>query len=247
MYIAFMGECKAMEKELFEFLNKEVPNSLRDIREVLDLLVTTMDGTIDEIGKGVSECYNNKDFEKSIKFVSYSKEVDELNKKVQDILLQIDNILDENEEDDISQNTEKQIPNYSDFLVDSKQEHTLYEDFTHTRPCAFKIENQRIEVREWKGMELLLRSVAMTKRKLNPSLKIDGILITRVDKRNNLSGQIIKMVRDAYESLNIFDSQIPERIAVGKSLSKHELVAGFEKNSDAAIAYKKLAQEVLAK
>ncbi len=89
-----------------------------------------------------------------------------------------------------------------------------------------------------KGMELLLRSVAMTKRKLNPSLKIDGILITRVDKRNNLSGQIIKMVRDAYESLNIFDSQIPERIAVGKSLSKHELVAGFEKNSDAAIAYK---------
>ena len=98
-----------------------------------------------------------------------------------------------------------------------------------------------------KGMELLLRSVVMTKRKLNPSLKIDGILITRVDKRNNLSGQIIKMVRDAYESLNIFDSQIPERIAVGKSLSKHELVAGFEKNSDAAIAYKKLAQEVLAK
>ena len=141
-----------MEKELFEFLNKEVPNSLRDIREVLDLLVTTMDGTIDEIGKGVSECYNNKDFEKSIKFVSYSKEVDELNKKVQDILLQIDNILDENEEDDISQNTEKQIPNYSDFLVDSKQEHTLYEDFTHTRPCAFKIEGTRVEIKDWKGV-----------------------------------------------------------------------------------------------
>ena len=97
-----------------------------------------------------------------------------------------------------------------------------------------------------KGMELLLRSVAMTKRKLNPGLKIDGILITRVDKRNNLSRKIIQMVRDAYESLNIFESQIPERIAVGKSLSKHELVAGFEKNSDAAIAYKKLAQEVLA-
>ena len=95
-----------------------------------------------------------------------------------------------------------------------------------------------------KGMELLLRSVVMTKRKLNPSLIIDGILITRVDKRNNLSGQID---RDAYESINKFDSQIPERIAVGKSLSKHELVAGFEKNSDAAIAYKKLAQEVLAK
>lgn len=37
------------------------------------------------------------------------------------------------------------------------------------------------------------------------------------------------------------------QITIGKSLSKHELVAGFEKNSDAAIAYKKLAQEVLAK
>ena len=59
-----------------------------------------------------------------------------------------------------------------------------------------------------KGMELLLRSVAMTKRKLNPSLKIDGILITRVDKRNNLSGQIIKMIRDAYESLNRFQKEL---------------------------------------
>ena len=47
---------------------------------------------------------------------------------------------------------EKSIPNYNDYLVDTEVEHNLYEDLTHKRPCAFKIEGTRVEIKDWKGV-----------------------------------------------------------------------------------------------
>lgn len=97
-----------------------------------------------------------------------------------------------------------------------------------------------------KGLELLLQSVARTKRKLNPKLSIEGILITKIDTRSKLPGEIISMIKDAYGSLNIFSNMIPLRVAVGKSIKEHQPLTTFEKNNDAALAYKKIAQEVLS-
>lgn len=96
-----------------------------------------------------------------------------------------------------------------------------------------------------KGLELLLQSVAMIKRKLNPALKIEGILLTKIDTRTKLPQEIIEMIYDAYGKLNIFQNAIPLRVAVGKSIREHKPIAAFEKNSDATKAYVKLAQEVL--
>lgn len=138
-----------MNKELIEFLSEEVPNSLSDIREVLDLLVVAIDDSIDKIGERVNDTYNKKDFDKSKELISHSMEIDAINKKIQDFISEIDNVMDLEEikvEDD-----DRQIPNYSDFLVDSEIEHNLYEDLTHKRPCAFKIENNKIEVKDWKN------------------------------------------------------------------------------------------------
>lgn len=96
-----------------------------------------------------------------------------------------------------------------------------------------------------KGLELLLQSVAMIKRKLNPNLEIEGILLTKIDTRTNLPKEIMGMIYEAYGKLNIFENVIPLRVAVGKSIREHKPIAAFEKNSDATKAYEKLAQEVL--
>jgi hypothetical protein len=64
------------------------------------------------------------------------------------------------EEVEISEETEEEtekwsIPNYSDYVVDSQVEHTLYENFIHKRPAGFKVNGrQTIEVRTWQGMLL---------------------------------------------------------------------------------------------
>ncbi len=62
---------------------------------------------------------------------------------------------------------EKDIPNYRDYLVDTEVEHNLYEDLTHKRPCAFKIEGEKIEARDWKGV--LLKTVNYLGKK-NPNV-----------------------------------------------------------------------------
>ncbi len=60
-----------------------------------------------------------------------------------------------------------------------------------------------------KGLELLLRSVSKVKRQINPHLRIDGILMTMVMPRTNISKEITATVK-------VFDTQIPHSIhAVG--------------------------------
>lgn len=96
-----------------------------------------------------------------------------------------------------------------------------------------------------KGLELLLQSVARTRRRLNPTLEIEGILITKIDTRTNTYKEIVQMIEEAYGKLNIFKSVIPLRVAVEKSIRKHEPVADFEEKSEAAAAYAELAVELL--
>ncbi len=61
-----------------------------------------------------------------------------------------------------------------------------------------------------KGLELLLRSVSMVKRQINPKLRIDGILMTMVMPRTNISKEITATVKSAYgKKIKVFDTEIP--------------------------------------
>jgi len=64
-----------------------------------------------------------------------------------------------------------------------------------------------------KGLELLLRSVSMVKRQINPKLRIDGILMTMVMPRTNISKEITATVKSAYgKKIKVFDTEIPHSI-----------------------------------
>ena len=54
-----------------------------------------------------------------------------------------------------------------------------------------------------KGLELLLRSVSKVKRQINPHLRIDGILMTMVMPRTNISKEITATVKSAYTARDI--------------------------------------------
>lgn len=54
-----------------------------------------------------------------------------------------------------------------------------------------------------KGLELLLRSVSMVKRQINPKLRIDGILMTMVMPRTNISKEITATVKSAYGRVHL--------------------------------------------
>ena len=60
-----------------------------------------------------------------------------------------------------------------------------------------------------KGLELLLRSVSKVRRQINPHLRIDGILMTMVMPRTNISKEVTALVKSAYgQNIKVFDAQI---------------------------------------
>lgn len=141
-----------MELKVFEFLSKEVPSYVGDIREALDLLASSIDSAIEGVGEKVNIAFSNKDFKKASELSLNSEQLNCMSQKIQEVIEELDNIIDDrNVEEDSKEIDERSIPNYSDYLVDMDVEHTLYEDLTHKRPCAFKIKDTRIEIKDWKG------------------------------------------------------------------------------------------------
>lgn len=141
-----------MEMKLFEFLGKEVPGSVSEIRESLDLLAGSIDSAVGQVGIKVTKAFEDKDYDIVSELAKNSKELDEMSQKVQEVIVNLDNIIEEREIKDIDEDLSVQdTPNYNDYIVDSDVEYNLYEDLTYKRPCAFKIEGNKIEAKDWKS------------------------------------------------------------------------------------------------
>ena len=80
----------------------------------------------------------------------------------------------------------------------------------------------------------------------NPSLKIDGILLTLVDGRTNLSKSTKEaIVNDYGKYLKIFDTQIPMGIKAAETAISGKSIFAYDKNSKVAKAYEDFTKEVL--
>lgn len=97
-----------------------------------------------------------------------------------------------------------------------------------------------------KGMTHLLKTISKVKRQINPELKIEGVLLTLVDKRTNLSKEVKEQLQDDYSSvLNIFETQIPLAVKTAESSSQGKSIFKYDKNSSVAKAYSEFTKEVL--
>ena len=97
-----------------------------------------------------------------------------------------------------------------------------------------------------KGMTQLLSTIIKVRQQINPNLKIDGIVLTIVDKRANLTKDIYNQLKDSYGSaIKIYDTQVPRAIKVAESTQHGKSIFTYDKNSKVADAYSSLAKEVL--
>lgn len=96
------------------------------------------------------------------------------------------------------------------------------------------------------GLQALVDTIQKIKRKLNPSIEIGGILFTKCNKRTNLYRRTYGQVTKAFQSLPIFNCQIPYTVKVGDANSYGMSVMELEQANPASLAYLELAKEVLA-
>ena len=96
-----------------------------------------------------------------------------------------------------------------------------------------------------KGLELLLRSVSKVKRQINPPLRIDGILMTMVMPRTNITKEITATVRSAYgQKIKVFDTQIPHSIRAVEATAEGKSIFAYDKGGKVAAAYEQFGKEV---
>ena len=97
-----------------------------------------------------------------------------------------------------------------------------------------------------KELELLLRSVSKVKRQINPKLRIDGILMTMVMTRTNISKEITALVKSAYgQKIKVFESEIPHSIRAVEATAEGKSIYAYDKNGKVAEAYEQFSKEVV--
>ncbi|MFQ5456162.1 MAG: ParA family protein [Nitrospirota bacterium] len=96
------------------------------------------------------------------------------------------------------------------------------------------------------GLGQLLDTVKLVKRRLNPELSIEGLLLTMYDNRNNLCNQIKNDIENHFED-KVFDSIIPRNVTLAEAPSYGKPVLLYNIASKGAQAYLELAKEVIKK
>jgi chromosome partitioning protein len=102
---------------------------------------------------------------------------------------------------------------------------------------------------EYFALEGLADLVATLKRirsSLNPTLDIDGVLLTMHDERTNLGQQVARDVREFFQE-KVFQTVIPRNVRLGEAPSHGKPVILYDAKSRGAEAYLNLAREVLAR
>lgn len=96
------------------------------------------------------------------------------------------------------------------------------------------------------GLSQLMLTIREVRQSANPNLRIEGIVLTMFDARNNLSGQV---ERDARENLGdlVFQTLIPRNVRVSEAPSYAVSVLDYDSQSRGAQAYRALAQELMHK
>ena len=94
------------------------------------------------------------------------------------------------------------------------------------------------------GLSQLIHTINLVKERLNPDLRIDGVVFTMYDSRTNLSMQVVENVK---QNLNqkVYNTLIPRNIRLAEAPSYGMPINMYDPKSAGAEAYMQLAEEVI--
>ncbi|WP_126975244.1 ParA family protein [Frigidibacter oleivorans] len=96
------------------------------------------------------------------------------------------------------------------------------------------------------GLSQLMLTIREVRATANPDLRIEGVVLTMHDMRNNLSQMVEKDARDTLGDL-VFDTVVPRNVRVSEAPSYAVPVLQYDSLSKGSQAYRALAQELLAR
>ncbi len=96
------------------------------------------------------------------------------------------------------------------------------------------------------GLTQLMKIISLVQEKLNPSLELEGVLLTMFDKRTNLAQQVAEDVK-AYFKEKVYTTVIPRNIKLSEAPSFGKSILSYDPEGIGAQSYRSLALEVAGK
>ena len=94
------------------------------------------------------------------------------------------------------------------------------------------------------GITQLLHSILLTQKDLNPSLDIEGVLLTMLDSRTILGLEVVEEIK-AYFKEKVYDTIIPRLIKLSEAPSHGKPILAYDPKNRGTVAYLNLAKEVI--
>ena len=96
------------------------------------------------------------------------------------------------------------------------------------------------------GIQMFYDTFSKIRKKMNPSLSIEGVLVTMMDNRPNFTKELVTQLRNVYgEVFRVFETEIPTSIRMSESNARGKSIFDFDRKGKVAAAYEKLTQEVI--
>lgn len=96
------------------------------------------------------------------------------------------------------------------------------------------------------GLEQLLHTISLVKKKLNTTLDVEGIVFTMYDARTNLSLEVVEEVKRSLGN-NVYRTIIPRNVRLSEAPSHGLPITMYDTKSKGAESYRLLAEEVIDK
>lgn len=96
------------------------------------------------------------------------------------------------------------------------------------------------------GLSQLMNTVKLVRRNLNPSLEVEGVVLTMFDGRTNLSAQVVAEVKKFFKN-KVYETIIPRSVRLGEAPSFGLPISLYAPRSVGARSYEALAEELVEK
>lgn len=96
------------------------------------------------------------------------------------------------------------------------------------------------------GLSQLMLTVRDVRASANPELRIEGVVLTMFDRRNNLSQQVEEDARATLGEI-VFDTIVPRNVRLSEAPSFAVSVLDYDSDSRGSVAYRALAQEMVSR
>ena len=96
------------------------------------------------------------------------------------------------------------------------------------------------------GLSQMINTIELIKKCMNKKLRIEGVVFTMYDNRNNLCRQVVENVRASLDE-HIYDTVIPRNVRLAGAPSYGMPITEYDSRSAGAESYRLLAAEVISK